>query len=286
MIAAHGLAYVLVCRNLVLSFRAWLLIQAGVVLAILPWLGRYLDHSTDYPMPRYALRFLVGVPIEYIGGNRLVLLVCLAIIGWGCFSREPVDDRRRLAIRDPVENVILIVWAAVPPVLMYVYSQLAQPIFGPSRYHLFSAPAYLILVAHGVSRLPIWLRWPIAGIGLALSMSLLQDYQPSLKADWRALSTWLIEQQRRTSDDPITVVIHPSDRRFPREPLEAARYYLGPRFRVIAAGETTELPTSPSTRTYQVYGLSQPGKTGDAALDMRPFYGLLVKPPAHTSLDH
>ena len=84
MIAAHGLAYLLVRRGLMLTLRSWLLIQFAVVLAILPWLGRYLDHGTDYPMPRYSLRFLLGVPIEYIGGNSLVLLACLAIIGLGC----------------------------------------------------------------------------------------------------------------------------------------------------------------------------------------------------------
>ncbi len=252
MIAAHGLAYLLVHRHLVLTFRFWLLIQLAAALAILPWLGRYLDHSTDYPMPRYSLRFLLGVPIEYIGGNSLVLLACLAIIGQGWLSRELVEGRRRLVIRNPVENLILIAWAAGPPVLMYVYSQLGRPIFGPSRYHLFSAPAYLILLAHGLARLPAWLRWPFAAVGLAFSLTLLHVYSPSPKADWRALSTWLNQEQRQTPNDPIAVVVHPSDPRFPREQLEAARYYLSPRFRVAGAGESTERKATDRT-TFDVY---------------------------------
>ncbi len=121
MIAAHGLAYLLVRPALRLTTLRWLVIQVGVVLAIAPWLRRYLDHGTDYPMPRYAIRYLLAVPIEYIGGNSLVLLVCLAIVAVGLViaGREPSGDRRRLRIDHPAESLILIVWAAVPPVLMY-----------------------------------------------------------------------------------------------------------------------------------------------------------------------
>src|SRR5437868_10226957 len=40
MMAAHGLAYLLVRPALLLPFRRWMLIQIGVVLSILPWVGR------------------------------------------------------------------------------------------------------------------------------------------------------------------------------------------------------------------------------------------------------
>jgi 4-amino-4-deoxy-L-arabinose transferase-like glycosyltransferase len=133
MIAAHGLAYLLVRPALLLPFRRWLLIQTAVVLSILPWLGRYLDHGTDYALRRHPIRFLLAVPIEYIGGNSLVLLACLAIIGAGWLSVERRDGRRRLAIIDPVENLVLLTWAAVPPVLMYVYDYVALRCFGPAR---------------------------------------------------------------------------------------------------------------------------------------------------------
>jgi mannosyltransferase len=169
---------------------------------------------------------------------------------------------------------MLIVWAAVPPVLMYVYSFLGQPIFGPSRYHLYSAPAYLILVAHGLTRLPPLLRWPLAAAGLALSMSLLHVYSPTLKADWRALGGWLDRQHPQASSLAITVVVHPSDPRFPREQLEAARYYLEPRFRVIAAGSN---PESGQPVTYDVYCLTRPNATRDEGPVRGEFYGLILK---------
>jgi mannosyltransferase len=277
MIAAHGLAYLLARPGLLLPFRWWLAIQIATALAILPWLGRYLDHGTDYPMPRYSLRFLLGVPIEYIGGNSLVLPACLAIIGFGWLGFESSNGRRRPRILDPVENLILIIWAAAPPVLIYIYSYFGQPIFGPSRYHLFSAPAYLILVAHGLARLHPSIRWPIAAAGLALSLSLLHVYAPSLKADWRGLAGWLDRQRTRTTAGPITIVVHPSDPRFPREQIEAARYYLSPRFRVVAAGESSKPGANDDVSTYDVYCLMEPMR--EPPPDAVVFHGLIVRAP-------
>ncbi len=293
MIAAHGLAYLLVRPALALSFPRWLMIQLGVALAILPWLRRYLDHGTDYPIPRYPLRFLMAVPIEYIGGNGLVLLACLAIVAVGLMAqvREPDGERPHLRIDHPAESLILIVWAAVPPGLMYVYSYVGQPIFGPSRYHLFSAPAYLILVAHGLSRLPTLLRWPLAVAGLVLSMALLHAYSPTLKADWRGLARWLAERHHLPTTDSITVVVHPSDPRFPREQLEAARYYLAPPYRVVADDPATDRTEVRRGLTYHVTCLTQPQQRGDAEPGTQTFHGLILKPDRDhgargTEIDH
>ncbi len=58
------------------------------------------------------------------------------------------------------------------------------------------APAYLVLVASGLSRLPAWARYPVAA-GLAV-VSLLAlppaVYDPELKSDWRGFSLALAEQ--------------------------------------------------------------------------------------------
>jgi hypothetical protein len=281
MIAAHGLAYLLVRTSLRLTFRNWLGIQLAVVLAVVPWLGRYLDHGTDYPLPRYPLRFLLAVPLEYIGGNSLVLLGCAAIIALGLLHREPAGGLslipRRLAVLDPVENLVYLTWAGVPPILMYLYSYLSQPIFGPPRYHLFIAPAYLVLVAHGLTRLPAAVRWPAAATGLVLALSLLQVYRPTLKADWRGLAAWLNPQQTKEQPEPITVVVHPSDPRFPREQLEAARYYLSPPIRVVLAGENTGLTETGHHPVYDVDCLTRPLQPGESQPGTQVFYGLIVR---------
>jgi mannosyltransferase len=188
----------------------------------------------------------------------------------GLLGRESVRSKL-------TENVVLLAWMAVPPVLMYGYSYFFQPIFGPPRYHLFIAPAYLILLAHGLCKLPAIVRWPAAAAGFVLSMSLISAgvYDRALKSDWRGLARWL-EQQGRAGERgvPVTIVVHPSDPRFPRDQVEAARYYLAPRHVVVLAGENAGLRGQ--SVTYDAYCL---GKAGDAAgdADAKIFSGLVVK---------
>jgi hypothetical protein len=279
MIAAHGLAYLLVRHSLMLSARRWLLIQLGVVLAVVPWLARYLDHGTDYPLPRYSLRFLLAVPIEYVGGNSWVLAVCLAIIAVGLRSGGRAAGPSRLAIASPVKNLVFVTWAAVPPISMYVYSALFQPVFGPARYHLFIAPAYLILLAHGLTRLPPAIRWPAAAAELGLALALLQTYSPVQKVDWRGFAAWLSERHPQQTADRISVVVHPGDPRFQREQLEVARYYLGPRFRVVPEGEAIEPTQTRQYITYEVSCLTQPPKDSASQPGAWQFSGLSVRAP-------
>jgi len=56
---------------------------------------------------------------------------------------------------------------------------------------------------------------------------------------------------------PVTVVVHPSDPTFPRDQVEAARYFLSPPHRVILANESGAAePTEPEAATLDVYCLS------------------------------
>jgi hypothetical protein len=296
MVAAHGLAYLIVHRSLALGFRSWLAIQVAVLLAIAPWIPRYLDHGTDYPLPRYPLRFLLAVPIEYIGGNSMVLLACALIVAIGIFS----VDGRRLRLTKPAEDLLLLVWTTVPPVLMYAYSEVARPIFGPPRYHLFIAPAYLILLAHGLCQNRL-LRWTLATGTLYLSLTAIDAnvYSQVVKADWRRLAHWLNREE--AVDDaavpkrPATLAIHPSDLRFPRDQIEAARYYLSPPHRVLLAGTGNDRDSSESGSAAErvvlhVYCLSAqqvregsapssyagfPGLAGHRAVP--EFYGLVIR---------
>ncbi len=281
MAAAHGLAYLLVLPYLRLNWTRWLLIQFAVLLLIAPWIPRYLDHGTDYPIPRYPLRYLLAVPIEFIGGNRLALLACLIIVAGGMVIRSGKSRWLGWRVSQPVENVIILTWAAVPPVLMYAYSYLSHPIFGPPRYHLFIAPAYLILVAHGLTRLPPLVRWLTATLGLFLSITLIQadPYTVGVRADWRGLANWLERHYPDDADTPrVSVIIHPSDPRFPRDELETARYYLSPRHDVVMGDSrgTREHPLD-SGPAYHVYCIDiSPADTSDGS-DKLAFDGLIVR---------
>jgi 4-amino-4-deoxy-L-arabinose transferase-like glycosyltransferase len=281
MVAAHGVAYLLVRQSLVLGLRSWLAVQAAVALAIAPWISRYLDHGTDYPLPRYSLRFLLAVPIEYVGGNSVVLLACLTIIAIGLVSFE----HRRPVVSHVTENLILLSWMILPPVAMFVYSWVGRPIFGPPRYHLFIAPAYLILLARGLCRLPLLPRLGLAAGAFALSLSAIEAnvYSQVVKADWRGLAAWLdrggAAELAGRGREPITVVVHPSDPRFPRDQVEAARYYLSPRYRVVLgdSGSSGRAETQAGQAVLEVDCLSaEQVREGD---NVPGFYGLVIRRP-------
>jgi hypothetical protein len=117
----------------------------------------------------------------------------------------------------------------VPPLLLYTYSYVSHPIFGPARYTLFVGPAYLLLVAHGLSKLP----WPVnlitAVAGAALSCIALFDdvYRADRYADWKSVAAYLDRYEPNT---PATVI---TAGRFTNTELETARYYLEPGRSVI-----------------------------------------------------
>jgi hypothetical protein len=165
---------------------------------------------------------------------------------------------------------------------MYLYSYLFGPIFGPARYHLYIAPGYLILLAHGLAKLPAAIRWPAAAGGFVLALRLIgaDVYTPAVKSDWRSLGEWLDRRQSGQGAGgvprEVTVVIHPSDPRFPRDQIEAARYYLGPRFRVVSPGQEPEPGAAGQATTYDAYCLSLLENPAPGPNDLRAD-GLLVK---------
>ena len=156
---------------------------------------------------------------------------------------------------------------------MYLYSYLAQPIFGPPRYHLYHRTGVPDPARSRPE--PVARGDPLAGCGRCGWFCRSRSstiYSQAVKADWRGLAAWLMvqESQSRAGDSPerSTIVVHPSDPRFPREQLEAARYYLSPRFRVVRAGESPRAPgierirrrstTSTASRSRGSSGASEP----------------------------
>jgi mannosyltransferase len=230
MLGALGLASIHFHQSFQISWRQWLYTHLVVVLAIAPWVGQYLNHapeSTSGPLP---LRYLLGMPIGFIGGNFKVLLICSLLIAYGLYEvrwRKPNDFW--LVLRHPVSSISLLIWLVIPPVLLYAYSRLAYPIFGPPRYTLFVGPAYLLLVARGLAELPWLLSVPIVVAGAIVSGPMLLNdvYRPDLKADWKDVAAYLKE---RDSGAVLAVI---SADPFGNTELETARYYFGPGWTVV-----------------------------------------------------
>jgi uncharacterized membrane protein len=222
------------------TWKRWLSLHLVVVILVLPWIGNYFDHPPEFLSGRLPFRFLLGTPISFIGGNFLMLagLTVLIMLGLARHrsSRDP-DGAGRPAWTAPV---FLLLWLVVPPTALYVYSRLSYPVFGPARYTVFVAPAYLVLVAAGLSRLPAWGRYPLAlGIVIVSSLALGRlAYDPALKADWRDFSASIAQEMSDRPERKIAVIVASaeSDRDVN---LETARYYLPAGCAAIAYGDAT-----------------------------------------------
>ena len=134
----------------------------------------------------------------------------------------------------------LLLWLILPPTALYVYSLVSYSLFGPAPYTLFVAPAYLVLVASGLSRLPAVARYPLA-IGLAITSSMAMGpmvYAPDLKADWRDFSKEVAESAATRPGMRILVIVASADPSRNVE-VETARYYLPVSCTAIASEEAT-----------------------------------------------
>jgi mannosyltransferase len=228
MLATVALAALIDLRRSFGTTKRWLVCHGSAVLLALPWIKNYLDHPPEFLTGRLPLRFLLGTPIGFIGGNFWVLLGVAGLIAFG------------MARRDRTAATLWLTWLVLPPLSLYVYSWLAHPIFGPARYTVFVAPAFLLLVAAGLSRLPVAARYPLAAILAVISGFTLYPvaFDPNLKADWRGFAGDLA-QRAATDPEHAGVVIVASSGAGSNVEVETARYYLPPTCTVIASDDAT-----------------------------------------------
>jgi mannosyltransferase len=254
MAGAIGLAAVLFRRAFGISWRGWVLTHAAVVLAWAPWLWRYVDHPPEYVTGPLSLRFLFGTPIGFIGGNFVVLICCLMLIAYGlCVVQAPEKGGFRVVLENAATSVSLLIWLAVPPLILYAYSWVAHPIFGPARYTLFVAPAYLILVARGLAKLPLPLGIAGATGAAVLSGVMLMStvYRADVRADWRGAAAYL---DRR---DPGAVVAVVSADPVRNVEFESARYYFRPGRAVIPCPQSLSELAGGRTSVWVSVGLRE-----------------------------
>jgi 4-amino-4-deoxy-L-arabinose transferase-like glycosyltransferase len=245
MVGALGSAALLCHQSFGISWRSWLLIHLAVAVALGVWLPHYLDHEPESVTGLLPLRFLFGMPIGFIGGNSLILILISMLIVYGLLAIERREKGGlRVVVANPTMSVSLLLWMIAAPLGLYVYSWFAHPIFGPARYTLFAGPAYLILVARGIAKLPLPLAITAAAGGAVLSGAMLPTmvFRHDLKADWRSAAAYL---DRR---DPGALVAVISSDRSRNVEFESARYYFRPGRVVVpcpaSLGELTRMGTS------------------------------------------
>jgi hypothetical protein len=182
----------------------------------------------------------LNVPGGFIDANLVTLAGSLVLIAVGLVTLTRREDGRpRVVLDAPVASLGLLIWLTVPPLLLLADSRLARPILGVGhdRSELFVAPAYLILVARGIARLPIWAGW-LVGIAIsarAMMMLATVVFAPDLTADWRTAAAALDRADPSKKELVFVVAADPAH----NGEVEAARHYLRGR-RVYA------LPISPA----------------------------------------
>ncbi len=236
MAGTLGLGSLLFLPEFFGTWRNWLGAHLGAAVLAGPWVWHYFDHPPEFLSGKLPLKSLLGTPIGFIGGNSLILLGLLGLVGLGILRR-----RGCLATQSEWSRpACLVLWLVLPPTLLYIYSLLKNPVFGPSRYTLYVAPAYLILVAQGLAGLPARARYSTA-IVLALLAARDLDatvYAPGLKADWRAFSRSLAARTDGESPAEVTVLVASADPSRNVE-VETARYYLPRGCRIIPLEQAT-----------------------------------------------
>jgi uncharacterized membrane protein len=234
------------------DWRRCLVVHLAALLLAFPWIPFYFDHPPEFISGRLPLKFLIGTPIGFVGGNSLVLLglTCLAGLGLA---------RRRQALSGAAAwagPVCLALWLILPPAMLYAYSWIGSPVFGPSRYTLFVAPAFLILVAQGLTMIPAAPRF-VLGLGLtvlAWGSLVPKVYDKDLKADWRAFADELARRDRSHPGKEILVVVRSTEPDRNVE-VETARYYLPAHCMVVAWDESMKRGFGGDRETYVTIGV-------------------------------
>jgi mannosyltransferase len=247
------------------SWRRWLVVHSVAAAVVAPWIVHYLDHPPEFLSGPLPFRFLLGTPIAFLGGNFAVLAALIGVIAWGIAHRgvDPAHQRESpdggQGSRNGIDSrglasIFLLLWLIVPPLALYVYSRLFHPIFGPPRYTIYSAPAFLILVGLGLSRSAAVVRYPLAiGLTLLAAWGLgPKVYDPELKADWRGFASDLAA---RSSGPTLVIVATPGPG--VNVEVETARYYLPAGCEAIGLEEATEdrLASAGAEAIYLAVGL-------------------------------
>ena len=132
---------------------------------------------------------------------------------------------------------MVLIWFAVPPLLLYGHSLVsAAPIFGPPRYTLFVGPAYLILVARGLAKLPRMPRY--AAVTAAVVLAWRSPANPGVRAR-RQGRLARCGNARPCGRSRATVVLL-TDAPTNYGQFVPLRYYLGPEVKIMMMAQALE----------------------------------------------
>ncbi len=138
---------------------------------------------------------------RYASNTKLLVLLFCGLIAFGLIQAWRGRQKRELAESDA--QLMLLCWFCLPWVI-WLHGQFMTPVF-VAHYFLFCLPAFWLLIAQGLDRLPSALPW--AGLALLLLLTaprLAEDYRKQSKYPWREIVASVRDRQPRVADVYIT----------------------------------------------------------------------------------
>lgn len=278
---AQNLHAVWFYRHHTTVMRNWRQAQLFVVVGFAPWLIGFLRdiYDTLYanpgiigfiprPTPATLVELLRGYVAFWTHPWWLWLFVALAMLGLipvtaaRPASSQPKKPRQlrigqfrrwHLKLDDPERTALLLLWLSCPILIPFVLSLFIKPFLWP-RYTIAAVPAFYILIAWGVRRLPAPTLQTLALVLIAVASALsLRNYYAlpvALENPWKRnyphyhIAAWrewvsLLRQQVRADD---LVLLTPGWQRYPFE------YYARDE---IAFRVPTSLPTAKNRAEFE-----------------------------------
>jgi mannosyltransferase len=169
--------------------KSWLGVAGAIVVLGLPETIHALNTGAGQIswIPSPSAGSLKQTMIDLGGGGRIAPTVLLA----GCAFAVA----RAVSRRDRWREGFLVAWLAVPIVISFAAS-FVQPMF-LSRYLIVSVPAFVLLAARGLTKLPAPVL--VAGIAAAVCASgfqLATWYSARPREDWRAATRYVLTSTR------------------------------------------------------------------------------------------
>jgi mannosyltransferase len=174
LLSAHALTVFVLDRT---RFRHWLAAAAAAGVAVIPLVVIALPQSGDQVYWIFKPTWHeVGTLIATVSGGPWLIAPVVLLILAGVSRRA--GDLRWVALP----------WLLLPPMLLLVISQIHP--FYQMRYLLFCVPAVALLVAAGLTRLPLWasVAGTMALAAALVSLQIPQHTEASRRDDLRAIA--------------------------------------------------------------------------------------------------
>lgn len=203
MVAALAVGYLTSRGEIWLGWRGWIMINTVAAAAFAPWVHRHLDHAPQVVLERWTAWILFEWPEGFTGGRAEAVVGCSVLILIGLAWCRGVGSRPRIEAGAKLS----LAWFLVPTLLLIAYSLVSHPIFGPRRYLLFVGPAYILLMARGVSVLPRpVMRFAVLGILTIMAGSaMVRRSFARDRADWQGAASLIRHENPRA---PVVVMDH------------------------------------------------------------------------------